>query len=186
MVWSKTKQQLEGFLCPDLLGRVEYRATSYRYLPDKAGQSYITVDKKEIFNMNDVTTMIRWYKTEHEIKNDPYLQISISDNDIEAVRKDTGGRVPEERLTVIARKQKLSVYAVEILGAQAMLCKTNFFSAANTFLTSSIEDSLKSKDILLNVFALVDRRVGKKRILNLESDIKLKHPIVQYFYELRR
>lgn len=38
MVWSKMKQQLESFLCLELVGRVEYRATSYRYLPDKTGQ----------------------------------------------------------------------------------------------------------------------------------------------------
>ncbi|MDF2822506.1 MAG: hypothetical protein K0R15_2954, partial [Clostridiales bacterium] len=31
MIWSKMKQQLESFLCPALVGRVEYRASSYRY-----------------------------------------------------------------------------------------------------------------------------------------------------------
>lgn len=46
MSWSKLKQQLESFLSPALVGRVEYRATSYRYSPDKSGNCYITVDKK--------------------------------------------------------------------------------------------------------------------------------------------
>ena len=46
--------------------------------------------------------------------------------------------------------------------------------------------TINSHDILLNILALVDRRVGKKRILNMSEKIKLKHPIVQYFYELRR
>ncbi|CAM3561058.1 hypothetical protein PAGL106935_12635 [Paenibacillus glucanolyticus] len=32
MFWSKLKQQLESFLSSALHGRVEYRATSYRYL----------------------------------------------------------------------------------------------------------------------------------------------------------
>lgn len=31
----------------------------------------------------------------------------------------------------------------------------------------------------------VDRRVGKKRILNMAEKMKLKHPILQFFYELR-
>lgn len=186
MVWSKMKQHLEKFLCPVLVGRVEYRATSYRYIPDKSGQCYIAVDKKDVFNMSDVTTTIRWYQTEQEIKNDPNVQIPISMEDIETVRKDTGGRVPEERLAVIARSHKISVFAKEILEAQVVLSKSNFYLDANTFLSNPIEQSLESKDILLNIFALVDKRLGKKRIISMEEKMKLKHPIVQFFYALRR
>ena len=185
MTWSKLKQNLESFLCPALYGRVEYRATSYRYLPDKAGTCYIAVDKKNVLNMSDTTTLIRWYQTELEIKNDSDIQIPINDEEIEAVRKDTKGTVPEDRLKVIARSRKISEYAKDILSAQSSLSKSNFIVVANKFLSTSIEESLESNDILLNILALVDRRVGKKRILNMTEKMKLKHPIVQYFYELR-
>lgn len=185
MVWSKLKQILESFLCPALVGRVEYRSSSYRYLPDKAGHCYIAVDNKNVLNMSDVTTLIRWYQTEQEIKNDPDIQIPINNEEIEAVRTDTKGLVPEERLKVIARSRKKSELAKEILSAQSALSKSNFTVVANTFLSTSIEESLESNDILLNILALVDRRVGKKRILNMNENIKLKHPVVQYFYDLR-
>lgn len=185
MSWSKLKQQLESFLCPALHGRVEYRATSYRYLPDKAGICYISVDKKNVFNMSDKTSLIKWYQTEQEIKNDSDIQIPISNEEIEAVRKDTKG-APEDRLIVIARSRKMSGYAKELLSAQTALSKSNFNVVANHFLSTSIEESIESDDILLNILALVDRRVGKKRILNMTDKMKLKHPIVQYFYELRR
>ncbi len=186
MVWSKVKQNLESFLCIALAGRVEYRAAGYRYIPDKAGQCYITVDKKEVFNMSDATATIRWYQSEQEIKNDQKIPIPVCKEDLEMVRKDIGGTVPEERLAVIARNRKIAVYAKEMLEAQAILSKSDFYSAANVFLSGSIDESLESKDILLNIFALIDRRVGKKRILSMEEKMKLKHPIVQYFYELRR
>lgn len=185
MSWSKLKQQLESFLCPALVGRVEYRATSYRYLPDKAGLCYIAVDKKNVFQMSDATTLIRWYRTEQEIKHDPHIQIPIREEEIEAVRKETKGLVPEDRLKVIARGRIISELAKELLAAQSSLSKSNFAVVANQFLSRPIEESLESKEILLNVLALVDRRVGKKRILNMRETIKLKHPIVQYFYELR-
>ncbi|MBG9734944.1 hypothetical protein [Paenibacillus alvei] len=186
MSWSKLKQQLESFLCPALHGRVEYRATGYRYSPDKAGICYISVDKKNVFNMSDKTSLIKWYQTEQEIKNDSDIQIPLSNEEIEAVRKDTKGTVPEDRLQVIARNRKITEYAKELLSAQASLSKSNFNVVANNFLTISIEESIESDDILLNILALVDRRVGKKRILNMAEKMKLKHPIVQYFYELRR
>ncbi|WP_438351172.1 SF0329 family protein [Paenibacillus sp. FA6] len=184
MSWSKLKQQLESFLSPALNGRVEYTATSYRYLPDKAGICYIAVDKKNVLNMRD-TTLIRWYQTDLEIKNDSNIQIPINNEEVEAVRQDTKGIVPEDRLIVIARSRKISEYAKELLSAQSSLCKSNFNVVATKYLSTSIEDSLESNDILLNILALVDRRVGKKRILNMSEKMKLKHPIVQYFYELR-
>lgn len=183
--WSKLKQQLESFLSPALVGRFEYRATSYRYLPDKAGLCYIAVDKKNVLNMSDATTSIRWYESELEIKNDSSIQIPIRNEEVEAVRKDTKGLVPEDRLVVIARGRKIGEYAKELMSAQSALSKSNFVVAANKFLSLSIEESLESNDILLNILALVDRRVGKKRILNMSDKIKLKHPAVQYFYELR-
>lgn len=186
MSWSKLKQQLESFLCPALDGRVEYRATGYRYLPDKAGLCYISVDKRDVLRMNDRTSSIKWYQTELEIKNDPDIRIPISVEEMEEVRKNTKGTVPEDRLKVIARNRKISEFAKELLTAQASLSKSNFIVVATTFLSISIEESIESNDILLNILALVDRRVGKKRILNMAEKMKLKHPIVQYFYELRR
>jgi hypothetical protein len=185
MSWSKLKQTLESFLCPALYGRVEYRATSYRYLPDKAGQCYIAVDKKNVLNMSDTTTLIRWYQTELEIKNDPNIQIPINDEEIEAVKRVTKGTVPEDRLQVIARNRKISELAKRLLSEQSALSKSSFVVVANKFLSTSIEESLESNDILLNILALVDRRVGKKRILSMTETMKLKHPSVQYFYELR-
>lgn len=185
MAWSKSKQILERFLCPALCGRVEYRATSYRYFPDKTGHCYIAVDKKNVLNMCDITTLIRWYKTELEIKNDPDIQIPISNEEMEAVRTDTKGIVPEDYLKVIARNRKITEHAKELLSAQSALSKSNFTVTTNMFLSISIEESMESNDILLNILALVDRRVGRKRILNMTEKMKLKHPSVQYFYELR-
>lgn len=185
MSWSKLKKNLESYLCPALYGRVEYSASSYRYLPDKSGLCYITVDRKNVLNMSDKTNIIKWYLTEQEIKNDSTIQIPINIEEIEAVKKESNGIIPEDRLQVIARGRKLSEYAKEVLSAQSSLSKSNFVIVANKFLSTPIEESIESNDILLNVLALVDRRLGKKRILNMSEKMKLKHPIVQYFYKLR-
>ncbi|TYP73026.1 SF0329 family protein [Paenibacillus methanolicus] len=185
MSWSKLKQELESFLSPALIGRFEYRATGYRYLPDKAGLCYIAVDKKNVMNMSDATTSIRWYQTEQEIKHDPHIQIAIEQEEIEALRKETKGLVPEERLVVMARGRRIGELAKELLSAQTALSKSNFTVVATQFLSRPIEESLESKEILFNILALADRRVGKKRLLNMSEKIKSRHPVVQYFYALR-
>ncbi len=135
--------------------------------------------------MSDKTNSIRWYQTELEIKNDPDIQIPISSDEIEAVRQATKGQVPEDRLIVMARSRKSTEHAKELLAAQASLSKSNFIVVANKFLTTPIEESMESEEILLNVLALVDRRVGKKWILSMSEKMRLKHPVVRYFYELR-
>ncbi|MFC4808142.1 hypothetical protein [Paenibacillus sp. GCM10023250] len=185
MSWSKLKQQLEGFLSPALTGRVEYLATSYRYSPDKAGLCNIAVDKRNVLNMSDAASPIRWYGSELEIKQDTELYIPIGREDIEAVRIDTKGNVPEERLKVIVRGRKITELAKALMSAQTGLSKSSFTAEATKFLARPIEESLESKEILLNILALVDRRIGKKRLLNLRETMKGKHPAVQYFYELR-
>jgi ribosomal protein S30 len=53
--------------------------------------------------------------------------------EIEKVRKDTKGTVPEERLKIIARKRKISEYAKELLSAQSALSKSDFNTVANKF-----------------------------------------------------
>lgn len=183
--WSKIKQNLEGFLCPELAGRVKYCATGYRYKQDKPGRCYITVDQKEVLNLSTETAKRMWFESEQEIRRSAATSIAISQEDLEALRKEMGELVPDERLKVIARDRKTAVYAKDMIAAQEALCKSNFYAEANLFLSESIENSLESKDILLNIFALVDRRVGKKRLLNLSEKMKLKHPMVQYFYQLR-
>lgn len=185
MSWSKTKQNLENFLSPSLHGKVEYGSTSYRYLSDKAGQCYVTVDKMNILNMSDSANPIRWYQSELEIKNDPELIVPIHDEDIEAVRNEIKGPVPDDRLIVIASGRKKSELAKGLISAQSELSKSNFIVVATTFLSSPINQSMESQHILLNILALVDRRMGKKRLINMSDEMKLKHPIVQYFYELR-
>jgi hypothetical protein len=185
MTWSKTKQQLENFLCDSLRGCVEYQATSYRYAPDKAGHCCITVNKVQVFAMNDKKTKIAWYQTEQEIKNDPSIKLPITQEDLDQLRYELGPSIPDDRLPIIIKNRKISEHARELIAAQTMLCKSDFYETCNRFLQLPIEKSLQSKDILLNIFAIVDRRVGKKRLLDMRDQIALKHPIVQFFYQLR-
>ncbi|MDO5522092.1 MAG: hypothetical protein Q4G58_16475 [bacterium] len=183
--WSKVKQQLQSFMSPDLEGRVEYRASSYKYIKDKAGSCYLSVDKNEVFAMNTTKYNIRWYETEQEIYKDYESVAHVSPDEIQAFKEKEGKNIPDERIPVILKKRKAQAIAKSIFVEQTILSKSNFFEEANTFLTSSIDSSLASDHILLNVFAIIDRRVGKSRLRKMEQQINEKHPVVQYFYHLR-
>jgi len=185
MVWNKVKQQLEGFITPNLVGIVEYRASGYRYVKDKPANCYLTVNKVEVFNYNETTLNMTWYQSEQDVKNDASIQIYVSEEDVDQVRTSSSHKIPEERLAIIAKGHKSSQVAKDILKSQQDLYKMDFQKVSNTFLTSSIDHCLESDDIILNVLAIIDRRVGKKRLIKMKDIILCKHPVVQYFYHLR-
>lgn len=185
MVWNKMKRQLEGFLTPSLVGKIEYRASGYRYTKNKPSHCFITIDKVEAFSMTEVSLGIPWYQTEQEIKSDTKIILPMTKEDIDVVREKSGNKIPEERLKIVTASHKMATYAKEVLLAQQQMQKTDFQKIANTFLTTPVEVSLASDEILLNVLAIIDRRVGKKRLQNMRDFIALKHPVVQYFYHLR-
>lgn len=183
--WSKVRQQLQGFISPDLENRIEYRASSYRYLHDKSGSCYMTVDKNEIFVMQNMKYNIRWYYNEQEVIKDYENTVVVMQTEIDAFKAREGSKIPEDRIPLIIRKRKTAEIAKNIIKEQTVLSKSNFFDVVNTFLTTSVESSLNSDSILLNVLAIVDRRVGKNRLRKMEQQINEKHPIVQYFYHVR-
>lgn len=183
MNFNKVKQQLEGFLSPSLASKVQYRPNGYRYQSDKTIQCYMTVDKKEIFNTKE--KIIQWYDSEQEAIHDLQQLVWVTDAEVEAVRKALGPEVPVDRLQVIAKDRKVKACAKEIIHAQNELFKSDFQKTALIYLSSAIEESLASKDILMNVFALVDKRLGNKRLLAMRQTMSVKHPVVRYFYHLR-
>lgn len=182
--WSKVKQQMEGFLAESLSGVVQYSSSSYRYTKEKPGQCYLKVRGIEVFAMAKAVETIQWYNSEQEIKKREGFYFFISEAEIEKLKAEKP-MIPEERLKVILAESKKNECAKRMMEAQNKLLKSDFIAKTSEYLASSIDRSIESNDILLNVFALIDRRMGKSRLRKLRETISQKHSIVQYFYQLR-
>ena len=61
----------------------------------------------------------------------------------------------------------------------------SFYSAFHEFDNQSIEDSLNSENLIVQIFAIIDRRVGKRRLINLYDTITPKDEIFNLFYSIR-
>ena len=129
-MWSKTKKQLESFICTPLKGRVEFFCSNYR-MHDGIGRTYITVDGNEVYNMCT-------------LKRDYY------------------------------RQPKPGIYS-----------QVEFLEAATEYLNSPIENLLKSNNVLIKILVLLDRRIGKRTLEDMQAEIPNEYEIVQYFYSLR-
>ena len=53
------------------------------------------------------------------------------------------------------------------------------------FDNQSIEDSLKSDNLLVRIFAIIDRRIGKRRLVKMRNEIENEPEIFQFFYNVR-
>ena len=60
-----------------------------------------------------------------------------------------------------------------------------FYAAFNIFDNQSIEKSLASDNLLVKIFALLDRRVGKRRLHAMEKQMLSEPEVIQLFYSIR-
>ena len=154
MQWSKLKRRVEAFFSPVLDGRVELRATRYHGAPDKLGRGYITVDGNEVWNMCSFQFMMH----EHHAT--------------ESIADATG--LPRFKAQRLAQQQ---------LETDGVLAQWDFYRALESYCNEPFEDILASSNVLTRSLAMLDHRLGKRRLSSIERSAE--HPMVQYFHALR-
>ena len=155
--WSGTRKKLEtDYLCPALRGRVRYFATTYRESHDREGRAAILVDGEELLKSN-------------------YFTYS---------------RVLWERARDYRDEQGLNWREAYLKADRAVLedglfDQRDFYMAFQKFDNQSIESSLTDENPIVRIFALLDRRLGKRRLAALEETMEQELDWVRPFYLLR-
>lgn len=60
-----------------------------------------------------------------------------------------------------------------------------FYNAFYIFENQSIEESLQSKNMLVKILAIFDRRVGKRTLIKLQEDIEREPEFIQEVLQIR-
>jgi hypothetical protein len=154
MQWSKRKKKVEGFFSDSVLGRLELRSTHYRGSHDEEGRGYITFDKNEIWSM----CTLSFYSFEYER--------------IEEVIKREG-ITPREA-------QKI---AYDELASEGRFNQYTFYDSLDEYCNNSIDSSLSSGNVLIRCLAMLDSRLGKRRLKTLDLSEESKKVIE--FYKIR-
>ena len=63
--------------------------------------------------------------------------------------------------------------------------QTSFYQAFQAFDNQSVEESLASDNLLVRIFALLDRRVDKRKLLAMKDCIHEEPEMFQLFYAIR-
>jgi hypothetical protein len=160
--WSKLKKKLDSFKCDSLKERVQFTVTNYRWAHDQLGRAFITVDKKEVLNMCTITSEVALNRRAYEIKR-------------------------EKQIPYTDWSQNPSIWeeAHAWILDEGIFAQYDFFDAVEEYFHQPIEESLKSNNMLIKIFALIDRRVGKRTLEKIKESILYENEIVQFFYKLR-
>ena len=155
--WSGLNQQLQYFLCEPLKDRITYFLTRYHHVHNAYGRAAILLDKQELANFS----WIEMYHQEYAVSKLHALNGVSYNKAVEKLKSDW-----DENCTYH---------------------EIDFLSAATAFLQMPISDALHSNNYIIRIFAVLDKRVGKRtlQIIKSEEQDKLLPEWVKQFYELR-
>ena len=155
--WSAMRKILEQEnICNSLKGRIQYFQTNYRGAHDQTGRAAIRLDGEEIFQCDYFNFSEKYYDAWHEI-------------------------VPKkaEKAKVISRHEQAKLVASSQVGTHY------FYNAFYEYHNNSIDKSIASPDAMIRLFAILDRRIGKRRLEKLVSEVEKQPEWLQVFYKLR-
>lgn len=104
-----------------------------------------------------------------------WIEMYYQEEDLHAIWKETG--VWDDSNPDLKRKWD----------AQGTYYEMDFLSAATAFLQMPIDDALVSENYIVRIFAILDRRVGRRTLRKIkeEGDYQNLPDWVRQFYELR-
>ncbi len=157
--WSAMRKVLEkDNICESLKGRIQYFSTRYHKMHDQEGRVAIRLDGKEIYKSCYYDWVDKLYEGMHIYYDSDIEDMSCLEFD-EAFRNKTQDFKGFDRI--------------------------NFYDAFYIYQNSSIDDSLKSANPITRLFAIMDKRVGKRRLQNIIPETKNQPEWLQVFYLLR-
>lgn len=155
--WSGIRKKLEAdYLCPALRGRVRYFATTYSKCPDHEGRAAILVDGVEVLKSSYYEYAPAFWKLQSELRR-------LEEADWREAAPKAGQTVLEDGL----------------------FDQRDFYAAFQELDNQSIEASLASENPIVRIFALLDRRLGKRRLVALKETMEQELDWVRPFYFLR-
>ncbi|MCL2673790.1 MAG: hypothetical protein FWE92_00490 [Defluviitaleaceae bacterium] len=157
--WSAMRKVLEEEnICDSLKGRIQYFATRYRKSHDEEGRVAIRLDGDEIFK----SCFYDWEKKR---------SIVVKSNVI----------LKEKAMSYWDYWDKIHLETKNYGGFD----QYGFYEAFYEYHNQSIEKSLVSPDPVVRLFAIMDKRLGKRRLENMFSEIQAQPEWLQVFFKLR-
>lgn len=158
--WSGMRKHLElEMLAESLKGRIRYGCTSYVGM-DGCHIFEICIDGIQVKRFSWETVNTYFIDNGYKQSNDPFGKIEYWSEFWSLLDKYT-------------------------VNDRTEYTDNEFCDALDEYRNQSIEDSIHSQNPLIRMFAVLDRRVGKRTLNKLKSEIEQQPLWLQQFYKLR-
>lgn len=173
--WSGTRRVLEeDLLCPALRGRVQYFVTRYHGAPDRHGRACVRVDGVEHVMANPYGPYVRGYdalEQAHKVAEGVPTREWVGHGGVGFRYEEENRRIEDE----VAR----------LRWQDGVFEEWEFLRSVEAYRNAPIEESLTSGQPLIRLLAVLDRRVGKRRLLRLREELGAQPEWLRFFYRLR-
>ena len=153
MKWSKLKQMVEERFADSVKGRVEIFSTRYTKPNSRDGRGWITIDKIQLVNFATPKSWQNFDAYYHE----GTMTNCVTHPAIENEDRTEGNLIEDGEFS-----------------------RFDLHECCWEFLDLTIEEALSHKSPLINSLAVLDKRLGKRRLVLLEKE-KL-HPLTKKNY----
>lgn len=168
--WSRTRKILEQeMICESLKGRIQYFMTHYHGAPDNYGRFCVRVDGKEVvfanpYNESKLFAYANRLQKERGIPRREWTGKGF-------LYEEENLEIENEAATILMREGNMDMWQI-----------TN---AIDQYLTMNAQDAIHSDNEVIRLFAIVDRRIGKRTLKTLTAKIKEQPEWLKFFYKLR-
>jgi len=169
MKWTKVKRNIESLICDKLKHRLNIHLTQYNVSLGDQKRIWITLDKKEVFNASSANYLMEHDKLWTEIK------------------KKTDKPFPDclyECFPEFIGSTNDLDYTTVILEDKGIFNVDQVYDTFTQYPQLSIDNALNSESVIIKVIALLDKRLGKRKLKNLKYSADV-HPLILGFYKLR-
>ena len=167
--WSGIRKRLEQeLLCEKLRGRIQYFLTHYHAAPDEYGRFAVRLDGKEIAFAN------------------PYNDRYTSDA-AKRIKRELGEARNWWELYENDRPRYDEIFRradIACIEQNAMEIY-HVTDAIREYLNAPIHDALFSDNAAVRMFAVLDRRIGKRTLAKLSGSVGAQPEWLRPFYEVR-
>lgn len=165
MKWSRLRSALKGRISPTLRDRVDFHQARYRHTREEVGRVWLTIEGTEIVSYDTSRYVARRAQISEEMRSGvgPFA-LGAESNYAEYLAADAA--------------------AVAHLRAAGEYDDYSALADLEAYLSLSIDDALASDSPLIRGLALLDGRLGKRRLRQM-APIADEHPLVRELFRLR-
>ena len=157
--WSYMRKQLEQEnICESLKGRIQYFVTRYKKAHDQEGRVAVRLDGKEVLK----SCFYDWENKRVQVRENIHIP------NIENISYwEHWDRVHLETKNFAGFDQ----YA--------------FYEAFYFYQNHNIDESIEYEDPVVRLFAIFDKRIGKRKLAKIAAKTEIQPEWLQVFYRLR-